>query len=85
MTSPYEDAAPGRRSWLVFGGALVAGFIAAGTFATSLITAVILVLSLFIATFLVTLAHSILTDSHPPVGQVADSEAAPDSVRVESI
>ena len=86
MTSPYEEAAPsGRRSWLVFAGALVAGFIAAGTFATSLVTAVILVLSLFIATFLGTLAHSILTDDHPHAGPVADSETPSDPVGVESV
>ncbi len=72
------------RSWIILGAASLAGFIAAGTFATSRVTGVILVISLFIATFLGTLAHSILTEPEPGPGTSDEPESA-DSVSIEPV
>jgi hypothetical protein len=62
MRKPREESAPNSRSWLVFGAALLTGFIAAGTVARSPITGLLLVLSLFIAAFLAALAHSVISE-----------------------
>ncbi len=60
-----EQGAPGKRPWLVLGAAVLAGFLGAGTFASSAGTAVLLVVSVFVATFLGTLLHGIFTEPAP--------------------
>jgi len=84
MTTPWQEAVPARRPWLVIGAALVAGFIAAGTFATSKSTALIFVFSLALAAFLGVLAYSIFTDSDAPLPE-KDEDGATDSIRATSV
>ena len=82
MMPPAEENPPSRRPWLVLGAALLAGFIAAGSFATSRTSALIFVFSLAIAAFLGTLAHSILT-APPP--QREEQPEGVDSLGLKSV
>ncbi len=69
--------------WVVFAAAGAAGFIAQGTFANTVVAMAILLLSLFIATFLAVLAHGILADrSTPDREDLAPPETAAEQSRV---
>lgn len=82
MIPPLEESPPSRRPWLVLGAALLAGFVAAGSFATSTTSALIFIFSLAIAVFLGTLAQSILTA--PPPQKEEQSEGV-DSIGLKSV
>ena len=84
MMPQIEGSRPSRRPWLVLGAALLVGFVAAGTFATSLTTALIFFFSLFVAVFLGTLAHAILAE--PPASPAEQPEAdGPESIGLNSV
>lgn len=83
MTSPQEQDPAVGRSWIVLVVATIAGFVAAGTIATSPVMGIILVLSLSTATFLGILAHSILTDPQPDPKEASEAETV-DPVGIES-
>lgn len=83
MTDPHEKEPAGSWSWVVFVAALLAGFVAAGTVATSPAMGIILVLSLSIATFLGILAHSILTGQPGEPKEAIETDTV-DPVGIES-
>lgn len=81
MTGPQEQDAAVGRSWIVLVVATIAGFVAAGTIATGPVMGIILVLSLFIATFVGVLAHSILAEDPPATPTEQQREEIPDTIQ----